>query len=194
MRPTSFPPPPPPPTSPTYLFLCRDCAKNFGWSGGEGQRAISALGFGVAGDDGMDKVTHAAIARAYEVDRGDGGGKNGAREGGKGGSEGFGGGRWLSGLSAAAPEVPPDVKSGSADSKGESAKRNTGEEERGTRKRRRRTRARTRARARRRAMRTGTRRRMGCAAWTRRTRRPEAPIRRQRNHFRPLSQESNSSR
>jgi hypothetical protein len=53
----------------------------------------------------MDKATRAAIARAYDANRGDGGGKNGAREGGKGGSEGFGGGRWLSGLSAAVSEV-----------------------------------------------------------------------------------------
>jgi hypothetical protein len=25
-----------PPTSPTYLFMCRDCAQTCGWSGGEG--------------------------------------------------------------------------------------------------------------------------------------------------------------
>jgi hypothetical protein len=56
----------------------------------------------------MDKATRSAIARAYEVDRGDGGGESGAGEGGDGGD---GGGR-LSGLLAAAPEVPPDVKSG----------------------------------------------------------------------------------
>jgi hypothetical protein len=51
--------------------------------------------------------------RAYEVDQGGDGGESGAREGGEGG--GSGGGGWLSGLSAAAHEVPPDVESGSAD-------------------------------------------------------------------------------
>jgi hypothetical protein len=61
----------------------------------------------------MDKSKRAAIARAYEVDRGYGGGESGAREGGEG--EGGGGGGWLSGLSVAAPEVPTDVESGSAD-------------------------------------------------------------------------------
>jgi len=65
-----------------------------------------------------------------------------------------GGGGWLSGLSAAAPEVPPDVEAGSANrgvpgsSKDETAKRNTGEEEE---RRRRARRTRTRRRARRRA-------------------------------------------
>jgi hypothetical protein len=63
----------------------------------------------------MDKATRAAIALAYEVDRGGGGGESGAREDGEGGGGGGSGGGWLSGLSAAAPEVPPDVESGSAD-------------------------------------------------------------------------------
>jgi hypothetical protein len=53
-------------------------------------------------------------ARAHEVGRGDGGGESGAREGGEGGGGGGGGGGRLSGLSSAAPEVPPDVESGSA--------------------------------------------------------------------------------
>jgi hypothetical protein len=56
----------------------------------------------------MDKATRAAIARAYEVGRGDNEGESGARKGCEG--EGEGGGGWLSGLSAAAPEVPPDVE------------------------------------------------------------------------------------
>jgi hypothetical protein len=137
----------------------------------------------------MDKATCAAIARDYEVDRDDGRGESGAREGGEGRVEGGGGGGWLSGLSAAAPEVPLDVELGSADqgvpggSKDKSAKQNTGEEKK---RRRRGMRAMTRAkrRARQRAMRTGTRRRMGRAAWNRRTRRPEALVRRFRNDFR----------
>jgi hypothetical protein len=94
----------------TYLFLCRDCAQTSGWSGGEGRDASSKLGSDEAGDDGSDKATRAAIARAYEVDRGDGGGKSGRRKGGEGGGgrgRGVVGG-WLSGFSAAAPEVPPD--------------------------------------------------------------------------------------
>jgi hypothetical protein len=70
--PTSLPPMPPSPTSPTYLFLCRNCAQTCGWSSGEGRGASSALGSDEAGDDGMDKATRAAIARAYEVDRGKG--------------------------------------------------------------------------------------------------------------------------
>jgi hypothetical protein len=81
----------------------------------------------------MDKATRAAIVRAYEGGRGDGGGESGAREGGEGGVEGVG--EWLSGFSAAALKVPPDAESGSADrgvpdsSKAESAKRSTAEEE-----------------------------------------------------------------
>jgi hypothetical protein len=45
-----------------------------GWSGGEGRDASSALGSDAAGDGNMSKATRAAIARAYEVDQGDGGG------------------------------------------------------------------------------------------------------------------------
>jgi hypothetical protein len=56
---------PPPPTSPTYLFLCRDFAQTYGWSGGgKGRDASSALGSNEAGDGGIDKATRAAIARA----------------------------------------------------------------------------------------------------------------------------------
>jgi hypothetical protein len=102
-----------PPSSPTYHFLRRDCAQIFGLSGGEGRDASSTLGSGEAGDGGMDKATRAAIARACEVNRGGVKGESGARKGGEGG--GGGGGGWLSGLSAIVPEVPPDVKSGSAD-------------------------------------------------------------------------------
>ena len=50
----------------------------------EGRDASSALGYGDAGVGDMGKVTHAAITRAYEVDRGDGGVESGAREGGEG--------------------------------------------------------------------------------------------------------------
>jgi hypothetical protein len=39
----------------------------------------------------MDKATRAAIARAYEVDRGGVGGKSGVWEGDEGGDEGGGG-------------------------------------------------------------------------------------------------------
>jgi hypothetical protein len=46
----------------------------------------------------MDKTTRTAIARTYEVDRGNGGGESGAREVGEGRGEGGGGGGWLSGL------------------------------------------------------------------------------------------------
>jgi hypothetical protein len=83
-RPTSLPPPPPSPTSPTYHFLCGNCAKTCEWSGGEGQDASRAPGSDKAGDGGMGKVTRAAIARAFEVDWGAGGGESGAREGGEG--------------------------------------------------------------------------------------------------------------
>jgi hypothetical protein len=65
--------------SPTYHFTCRDCTKTCGWSGGEKRYASSALGSDEAGDDDMDKATRAAIARAYEFDRGTGGGEGGAR-------------------------------------------------------------------------------------------------------------------
>ena len=51
-----------------------------GRTGGEGRDASSKLGSDEAGDDGSDKATRAAIARAYEVDRGDGGGESGARK------------------------------------------------------------------------------------------------------------------
>ena len=76
----------------------------------------------------MGKATRAAIALAYEVDRGGGGGESRAREGGEGEGKGGGGGGWLSGLSTTAHEVPLDVESGSAnrgvpgDSKEESVK------------------------------------------------------------------------
>jgi hypothetical protein len=59
--------------------MCWDFAQTCGWSGGEGRDASSALDSDDAGDDGMDKATRAAIARAYEVDPGDGGGESGAR-------------------------------------------------------------------------------------------------------------------
>jgi hypothetical protein len=62
-------PPPPSPTSPTYLFLCRDCAQTCGWGDGEKPDASSALGSDEAGNGDMDKATYAAIARANEVDR-----------------------------------------------------------------------------------------------------------------------------
>jgi hypothetical protein len=85
--PTSLPLPPPPPTSPTYHFLCRDCARISGWSGGEGRGASSAKGCDEASDGGMDKATRAAIVRAHEVDQGGGGrGESGARKGGEGGA------------------------------------------------------------------------------------------------------------
>ena len=71
----SLSPSPLPTTSPTYLFLRRDCAQTCGRSGEEGRDASSALDSDEAGDDDMDKATRAAIARAYEVDRGDGGAK-----------------------------------------------------------------------------------------------------------------------
>jgi hypothetical protein len=76
----------PTPTSPTYLFMCRDCTKTCGRSGGEGRDASSALGSGEAGDNGTDRASRATIARAYEVGRGDCGGEIGAGEGGEGGS------------------------------------------------------------------------------------------------------------
>jgi hypothetical protein len=104
----------PPPTHTPHppISLCaRTAPKPVGGAATEErQDASSALGSGEAGDGGMDKATRAAIARTYEVDRGGGGGESGAREGG----EGAGGGKvgWLSGLSAAAPEVPPGVESG----------------------------------------------------------------------------------
>jgi hypothetical protein len=73
--------------------MCRDRAQSFGWSGGEGRHASSALGSDEAGDGGMDKATRAAVARAYEVGRGDGVSKICAREGGEGGGRGEGRGR-----------------------------------------------------------------------------------------------------
>jgi hypothetical protein len=60
--------------------------------------------------------------------------------------------------------------------------------------RRTRRRVRVRRRARRRAIWTGTRRRIGRAAWTRQTRRPGALVERCRNGFRPLSQGNSGSR
>jgi hypothetical protein len=53
----------------------------------EGRDASSGLGSDEAGDDDMDNAERAAIAREYKVDRGDGGGESGAREGGEGGGE-----------------------------------------------------------------------------------------------------------
>jgi hypothetical protein len=98
-----------------YLSLCvQGLRPNLWWSGGKGRGASSALGSDEAGDDDMDKATRAAIARACEANRGNGGGESGAREGGEGGGEGGSGGGWLSGLSAAAPKEPPDVELGSA--------------------------------------------------------------------------------
>jgi hypothetical protein len=76
----------PPHLPPTYHFLRRDFAKTCGWNGGEGRGASSALGSDEAGNGSMDKATCAAIARAYEVDRGGGVGESGAREGGKAGA------------------------------------------------------------------------------------------------------------
>jgi len=109
-RPRVAPSPPAPhtpPTSPSYLILCRDCAKNFGWSGGEGRNASSAHGSDEAGDKSMGKTTRVAIVRAYEVDQGDGGGQKRCARRRRGRGEGGVGGGWLSGLSTAAPEVPP---------------------------------------------------------------------------------------
>jgi hypothetical protein len=65
--------------------MCRNFAKTCGWSGGEGRDASSALGSDEVGDDGTDTASHATIARAYEVGRGDCGDEIGAREGGEGG-------------------------------------------------------------------------------------------------------------
>jgi hypothetical protein len=157
----------------------------------------------------MGKATRAAVARAYEVYRGNGGGESGAQESGEGG--GGGGGGWLSSLSAAAPEVPPDAESESADrgvpgcSKDEPRRqqgraneakhgrgRGGGWGRRTTTKRR--TRRRTRRRARRKAVRIGARRRMGRAAWTRRAQPQGARVRNFRYNFRPLSQGNNGSR
>jgi hypothetical protein len=118
-------------------------------------------------------------------------GESGLREGGEGG--GGGGGGWLSGLSAAASKVPPDVESGSADrgvlggSKGKPTKRNTARRRGGGGGALRRTRRRAETW-------TGTRRRMGRAAWTRRTRRSETLVRRLRHDIRPLSQGNSGSR
>jgi hypothetical protein len=89
--------------------MSRGCAQISGWSGGEDRDASSALGSDEAGDGDVEKATCAAIARAYEVDRGDVNGESDAREGGEYGGEGGGGSGWLSGLSAAAPEVAPDA-------------------------------------------------------------------------------------
>jgi len=63
------------------------------------------------------------------------GGKSGVREGGESGGGCGGGGGWFCGLSEAAPEVPPGAGSVRTDwgipgdSKGESTKRSTVEEE-----------------------------------------------------------------
>jgi hypothetical protein len=112
-RPHVYPPPPIPPHQP-ISFCAGTAPKPVGGAAAEeGQDASSALGSGEAFGDDMGKATRAAIARAYEVNRGNGTGEIGAREGGEGG--GRGGGGWLRGLSAAAPEVPPDAESGSAD-------------------------------------------------------------------------------
>jgi hypothetical protein len=54
----------------------------------EGRDASRELGSDDAGGEGVGEATRAAIARAYEVDRGGGGGESGAREG----SEGWDGG------------------------------------------------------------------------------------------------------
>ena len=45
-----------PPPYPSITF-CRDIAKIYGWSGGEGRDASSTLGSDEAGDDDMDKAT-----------------------------------------------------------------------------------------------------------------------------------------
>jgi hypothetical protein len=63
---------------------------------GRARGAGSALGSDEAGDGNMDKATRVAIVRAYEVDRGDGGGDRGTREGGEVGGEGGGGVGFLS--------------------------------------------------------------------------------------------------
>jgi hypothetical protein len=81
-----------PPTSPTYRFLCRDYTHTWGWSGGKGRDASSELGFGEASDGGMDKTTREEIVRAYEVDRGDGGGRKRRPGRRRGRGEGGGGG------------------------------------------------------------------------------------------------------
>jgi hypothetical protein len=73
----------------------------------------------------MGKVTRAAIARAYEVDRGRWWGRKRRAGRRRGGGKGGGGGGWLSGLSAAAPEVLSDVESGSADRGSQVAARST---------------------------------------------------------------------
>jgi hypothetical protein len=103
---------------------------------------------------------------------------------------GRGGGGWLSGLSAAAPEAPPDVDSRSTkrgsrqqqEQVSEAKHERGGGEEEGAR-----------TRTNRRAMRTWTRRRMGRAAWTRRTRRPGDP-KLLSDVTEPLSQGKNGSR
>jgi hypothetical protein len=104
---------PHPPHQPTFFFVETARKPVGGAAAEEGRDVWSALGSDEAGDGGMDKATHVAIARACDVDRVGGGGESGAREGGK--DDGGGGGGWLSGLSAAAAEVPLNVEPGIAD-------------------------------------------------------------------------------
>jgi hypothetical protein len=84
----SFPPfPPHPPIS----FCVGTAPKFVGGAAAEEERdASSALGSGEVCDDDMNKATRAAIARAYEVDGGSGGGERGkaARAGAEAGAVG----------------------------------------------------------------------------------------------------------
>jgi hypothetical protein len=88
---------PHPPRQPTFFFVETARKPVGGAAAEEGRDVWSALGSDEAGNGGMDKATHVAIARACDVDRVGGGGG------------------WLSGLSAAAAEVPLNVEPGIAD-------------------------------------------------------------------------------
>jgi hypothetical protein len=157
----------------------------------EGRDASSALSSDEVGSGNTDKAMHAA-SRVHTKSTGALAGRT--RRAGRRRGRGAGVG-CVSDLSAAAPEIPLDVELGSANrgvpggSKGESPKRNTGEEKGGGGG----TTTRSRARRRRRK-RTGTRRRMGRAAWTRRTSAAGNSFRRRRIDFHLLSQGNNDSK
>jgi hypothetical protein len=74
-RPHVTPPPPPPPPHSPISFCAGTAPKPAREAAAEkGRDASSTLGSDEAGGGGMDKATRAAIARAYEVGRGVGGG------------------------------------------------------------------------------------------------------------------------
>jgi hypothetical protein len=55
------------PTSPTYHFLCRDCAQTCGWSGGEGRRHAGRLRGRGQGRGGWLSALSAAASEVHQT-------------------------------------------------------------------------------------------------------------------------------